>query len=156
MTTVIVNGHEYETGCVLAGHWGRHNHARMVLEAEGLGFPLDDEDRQTLDEYDRNDWDPQTQWHAEAVATMMDEAERWLNERTAARCAHCGLVVWHNDARWVHDGTPLDDPTVCEDGTSLTDEMVLSFVWHWRDGEFFLSPLCENGDCDDDTCAHWD
>ncbi len=29
------------------------------------------------------------------------------------------------------------------------------FVWHWDGGEFFLSPLCENGECEDETCAHW-
>jgi hypothetical protein len=30
-----------------------------------------------------------------------------------------------------------------------------SFVWHWHDGEFFLSPLCDDLDCTDETCAHW-
>ncbi len=38
----------------------------------------------------------------------------------------------------------------------LNDRTGFGYIWHWHDGEFFLSPLCENGDCDDDTCAHWD
>lgn len=39
----------------------------------------------------------------------------------------------------------------------LNDHTASGYVWHWRDGEFFLSPLCENPDaCTDETCAHWD
>lgn len=39
----------------------------------------------------------------------------------------------------------------------LNDHTTAGYVWHWRDGEFFLSPMCEDEDaCEDDTCAHWD
>jgi hypothetical protein len=37
----------------------------------------------------------------------------------------------------------------------LNDHTSEGFVWCWFDGSFFLSPICENGDCDDETCAHW-
>ena len=34
----------------------------------------------------------------------------------------------------------------------LPDDMVA----HWHDGEFFVSPWCNNNDdCTDETCAHW-
>lgn len=30
-------------------------------------------------------------------------------------------------------------------------------IWHWHDGEFFLSSICDDPDeCTDDTCAHWE
>lgn len=107
------NNHEVVVGLVLDGHFGWHNHARMIAVATDLGFELDVAGQRDVDFYDSgetNDNDSVT----EIVMDIMDDAERWLNEHT-------------------------------DDG----------YVWHWSDGEFFLSPMCENGDCDDETCAHW-
>lgn len=28
------------------------------------------------------------------------------------------------------------------------------YLWHWSDGEFFLSPFCGD-ECDDEMCACW-
>jgi hypothetical protein len=40
--------------------------------------------------------------------------------------------------------------------TALNDATPDGFVWHWHDGEFFLSPMCEDEEgCTDETCAHW-
>jgi len=40
--------------------------------------------------------------------------------------------------------------------TWLNDHTSEGFVWHWHDGEFFLSPICDDEEeCDDETCAHW-
>ena len=36
----------------------------------------------------------------------------------------------------------------------LNDNTEEGFVWHWSDGEFFLSPYCGGDeDCNDETCA---
>ncbi len=40
--------------------------------------------------------------------------------------------------------------------TWLNDHTEDGYGWYWHDGEFFLSPICEDGDCEDETCAHWD
>jgi hypothetical protein len=114
MTTLLVNEQECSTGLVLDGHFGWHNHVRMLQTAEGLGWEIDDELQAVMDLYDSGDYDYDSNI-PEIIFDAMQEAENWLNDRT-------------------------------DDG----------FVWHWHDGEFFLSPLCENGDCNDDTCAHWD
>ena len=105
------NGHAVEVGLVLDGHYGWHNHARMIAEAVGLGYEVSDADQAIIDRYDSGD---QQDDDFEIVHDLMDDAERWLNEHT-------------------------------DDG----------YLWHWSDGEFFLSPMCDNDDCDDDTCAHW-
>ena len=61
----------------------------------------------------------------------------------------------------VYEG-PADE--AAEEWVELADEATADlnaatpdgFVWGWWDGEYFLSPQCENGDCDDPTCLHWD
>lgn len=36
----------------------------------------------------------------------------------------------------------------------LNDHTSDGYLWHWQDGEFFLSPYCGNDDeCDNDECA---
>jgi hypothetical protein len=81
---------------------------------------------------------------------MMDEAERWLNEHTPAECRDCGQPVEsHPTGWWSHIGL-RGQCWRLSDG-----ESVQGYLWHWSDGEFFLSPMCDDEDCDDDTCAHW-
>lgn len=94
----------------------------------------------------------------------------WRGTAQAIRVAReLGFTMSQEDhdlvAQWVNDDTMADD-----DGTAteaiwaiadesedwLNDHTEEGFVWHWHDGEFFLSPMCEHGDCDDETCAHWD
>lgn len=52
----------------------------------------------------------------------------------------------------------MDDAVFLADKAEawLNDHTAEGFVWYWHDGEFFLAPMCEDGDCDDETCAHWD
>jgi hypothetical protein len=39
---------------------------------------------------------------------------------------------------------------------ALNDATPDGLVWHWHDGEFFLSTICDDEEtCDDETCAHW-
>jgi hypothetical protein len=113
------NGHEVVTGLVLDGHYGWHNHARMIGVATSLGFPISDDDQAMVDRYDTGDPSQTNEDDAEAVigqGGLMDDALEWLNDHT--------------------DG---------------------DVVWHWHDGEFFLSPFCEDGDCGREDCAHcWD
>ena len=110
--TITTNGHPVQTGCVLDGHWGWHNHARMIGVATDLGYELDDDAQALVDRYDAGDSDYES-GDPEIVASIMDDAERWLNDHTT-------------------DG----------------------YLWHWQDGEFFLSPYCGGDeDCDDDECV---
>jgi len=40
--------------------------------------------------------------------------------------------------------------------SALNDATPGGFFWHWHDGEFFASPICDDDDaCEDETCAHW-
>lgn len=41
--------------------------------------------------------------------------------------------------------------------TWLNNVTTPGHIWHWHDGEFFLSSICDDpDDCTDDTCAHWE
>lgn len=94
----------------------------------------------------------------------------WRGTARAISTAHeLGYVMTQDDhdlvARWVNDETMTDDDDSLTDAvlaiadeseTWLNDHTADGFVWHWHDGEFFLSPMCEDGDCQDETCAHWD
>ena len=148
------NGHEVSTGCVLDNHWGWHNHARLIATAVELGFPINDEEQATILRYDAGD-DPDGSL-AEVVAGqggIMDDAEAWLNDHTPAECFHCGQPVELTDSGqwWRHVGLWRD---TC--GVQFADH-ARHYVWHWHDGDFLLSTLCDDPDeCTDDMCGHWD
>jgi hypothetical protein len=144
------NGHAVEVGLVLDGHYGWHNHARMIAEAVGLGYEVSDADQAIIDRYDTGDYSGDDAMdEAERVTDLMDEAERWLNEHTPAECINCGQPVeWRPSGWYIHAGIRGQ----CSLRMSDTAQ---GYVWHWSDGEFFLSPMCDNDDCDDETCAHW-
>lgn len=143
------NNHNVTTGLVLDGHYGWHNHARMIAEAVGLGYVISDDDQAIVDRYDEGDSDPNGP-DDEVVVDIMDSAERWLNEHTPGCCKDCGEPVEsHLTGWWSHVGL-RGQCWRLSDG-----ENVQHYVWHWTDGEFFLSPMCDDQDCDDETCAHW-
>ena len=144
------NGHLVNTGCVLDNHFGWHNHARMIEVATGLGWDLSSEDWATVVLYDSGDSDPNGN-DTEIVMSLMDDAERWLNDNTPSVCTSCGQPVQLTDSGvwWTHSGLQGD----CE--YRMMDH-AQHYVWHWHDGDFMLSPMCDDGDCDDETCAHWD
>jgi len=147
----ITNGHPVETGCVLSSPYGWHNHARMIATAVDLGFALDVAGQRDVDAYDTGEYTHESL--TEIVMDIMDEAERWLNDHTPALCNDCGQPVELTDsgAWWVHI-SPFDRQAC---GTFFADT-AQHYVWHWHDGEFFLSPLCDDEDtCTDETCAHW-
>jgi hypothetical protein len=61
------------------------------------------------------------------------------------------------------DQTDENDPEVVMDILReaedwLNEHTTDGYLWHWSDGDFFLSPWCggDDPDCDDDECAHWD
>lgn len=141
----IVNGQEAVCGLVLDGHFGWHNAVRMLQVAEGFGWEIDDELRTTMDRYDAGESEDDSA-DVEIIHEAMDEAEQWLNDMTLAERKSDGVnCFWHG--QWYTDDGH---------GTPVPDEDVQRYVWHWHDGEFFLSPICDNEEeCNDDTCAHW-
>lgn len=165
MTIVNVNGIPAETGCYIDGHWGQYGPDRLAEIAEGFDWvpddPLDDprELRNIADNLadDADDgvvnvhapqgWTEADAWerHHEAAERILD----WLNDHThGTRKSDGADVTWGEvDGAWfLNDGTVVPD-----------DQEVRKFVWHWHDGEVFLSTICDDPDtCTDDTCAHWD
>jgi hypothetical protein len=131
-----VNGYPAETGCYVEGHWGQYGPDHLADQASAFGWEPDkpsDDPRiirhfaDLLDDAGYRDENPFWEYHTETG----DEIIGWLNA--------------HTDVTYqMHVG---------DDGLY---EQAQQYVWHWRDGEVFLSPTCEDGDCDDDTCAHWD
>jgi hypothetical protein len=145
MMPIIVNmAHVAETGCVLDGVFGWHNDVRMLLTAEEFGWEIDDELREIMDRYDAGDSEYGSS-DPEIIHDAMREAEDWLNDNTLAERKRDGKpCFWHG--QWYTD-----------DGDAVPDDEVQRYVWHWHDGSFFLSPICDDEEnCDDDTCAHHD
>jgi hypothetical protein len=140
----IVNGHQAETGCYVEGHWGQYGPDHLADQAEAFGWTpgssLDDPRivREFLDFLEGSGYGGYDATGAlwERHSETGDEIANWLNEHTPAD-QYGGMVL-------------------AEPGPGLVEAPPKNYVWHWHDGEFFLSPICENGDCDDDTCAHWD
>lgn len=126
----IVNGHPAETGCYVNGHWGQYGPDRLADQAEAFGWCADGESEDYPNEGYQNDpryWRRVADRHARHGDDR--EVDAWQAHSEAADAIE----------RWLNDRT--------EDG----------YVWHWHDGEFFLSPLCDDPDgCTDETCAHWD
>ncbi len=135
----IVNGHPAECGCYVEGHWGQYGPDHLADQAEGFGWSPDKptDDPRILRHFADQLMDAGLdvillwEWHSESG----DDIETWLNDHTEPGFG--GMVL-------------------AEPGPGLVEAPPKNYVWHWHDGEFFLSPLCENGDCDDDTCAHHD
>jgi hypothetical protein len=122
----------------------------MIAEAVALGYSVSDADQAVIDRYDNDNSEPDSN-DPEVVADLMDQAEAWLNDHTPSECLTCGQPVERTDsgAWWVHVGLQGDCPTRFADTAR-------HYLWHWSDGEFYLSVLCEDSDsCIDDTCAHW-
>lgn len=158
-----VNGHEAEHGCYIDGHWGQYGPDRLAEVAEGFGWstslsPVDDPRviRKVADDVEAMGYADAAlaiwEWRTDAA----DAIEEWLNDRTPPTCIDCGRAMYPtSDGFYRHDGltngTAVD---LCGHAATLDAD---HHVWHWRDGELFLSPLCDDDDdCDDDTCAHWD
>ena len=144
------NGHAVQTGCVLDNHWGWHNHARLIFLAADLGFPLDEADADHVRAYDE-DGDEDYMEVVAGQGGIMDDAEQWLNDNTVPTCRDCGEAMYAtSDGFYRHVGYS-NGRTPC--GVAATDT-VQHYLWHWHDGDFFLSPYCGgDDDCADDMCA---
>lgn len=165
----IVNGHRVETGCYVDGHWGQYGPDHLADRAEGFGW----EPRMvSVDGFDKSVADDPRVWRALAESLDIldhrdlageiwefhtesaDAIEQWLNDHTAVMCATCGAAIsWADDAN-----ADIDEPQWLHVDWGEHEEPIVPrrFLWHWHDGEFFLSPICDDDkNCTDDTCAHW-
>lgn len=156
------NGHEVEVGCYAEGHRGWYAGQRVIEEAQGLGWELDAEGQAAVDAYYGNESTDEMLVDLVEIVSgqggIVDEAEEWLNEHTPMECLQCSEPMEWVDLgpiiyRAVHKAT---GKMYC-DLPSKPMGKPQSYIWHWHDGEFFLSPICEDEEnCTDDTCAHWD
>jgi hypothetical protein len=167
----LTNGHDVEPGCYGDGaNRGWYIGDHVIDIALSFGWELDDEGRAAVERYYRSDPGEAGEIEyadaADIVASqggIIDEAIDWLNDHTPPICPRCGSAAYWEDGDWYHedlnDRDDVWDRRFCH-GDDAVDENYLaqpqSYVWHFHDGSFFLSPLCEDGDCDDETCAHWD
>lgn len=70
---------------------------------------------------------------------------------------------YHGEDRFDNDSDDLVEVVAGQGGIVdeaeewLNDHTSEGFLWHWHEGEFFLSPICDDPEtCTDETCAHWD
>lgn len=130
MTTTTLNITHADCGCYVDGHWGNYALSRMLEITDGI-----------------------------LGSGFYAQAERAWRETP--------VPVW-TGYRYVDGPTPepdeeWDDYTfdglaeiAAEAETALNNATPEGLLWHWHDGEFFLSPLCDDEDtCTDETCAHW-
>ena len=174
---VMVNAQACNTGCVVDGHWGQYGPDHLADRASEVGWePAEWHDdprviRKIIDNieawgYPRNSGDMSSEgvgiiaslW--EAHTESADDIETWLNQNTAPNCTECGGPMYStSDGFYRHIAHPSQAATEANpDGCQISaTDTVQRFVWHWHDGEFFLSPICDDPDeCEDETCAHWD
>jgi hypothetical protein len=127
MTTVLVHGVECIPGCWVDGHWGQYGPDHLADKAEGI-------------------WTP----------------ESWADDPRQIR----GIIDYIENTGY--DKYPEVRNLVgafwelATEATDKIEEFLNSgtpegWVFHWSDGEFYLSPICDDEEnCNDDTCAHWD
>lgn len=151
------NGHPVQTGCVAEGRRGWYAGLRVIEEAQGLGWELDAEGQAAVDAYYGGSDDLDIMEVVSGQGGIVDEAERWLNDHTPLECLDCHKPMeWRDGAvDAVHIDTGF---AYCTTGGVNMIGRPQGYVWHWRDGEFFLSRICEDHDenCTDDECAGWD
>jgi hypothetical protein len=134
MSTYVttVAGVECEPGCWVDGHWGQYGPDHLADRASELG------------------WEPET--------CLDDPRElRRITDHIDDMGYTRGRDV-RSDAIGIQTGFYELVPEACDKIENwLNEHTPDGYVWHWRDGEFFLSPICDDeDDCTDDTCAHWD
>lgn len=127
-----INGYDYEPGCHVDGHWGNYALAHMLGRVDEILGTSYRNEAQTVYLY--------TPTVVYSPDTYGDGPTPWAQ----------GETTW--------DGfTFALLPEIADDAeNALNDATPEGFVWHWSDGEFFLSPICDDGEtCEDETCAHW-
>ena len=118
---------EADCGCYIDGHWGQYGASRLLAIADGmLGTSYFDDAAAAM----TADHDPDDPYSSPLPSDgiMTDELPG------------CEIVSEYAD----------------EAESALNDATPTGLVWHWHDGEFFLSPICDDDEtCEDETCAHW-
>lgn len=84
-------------------------------------------------------------WAGEDANYSASMDVRWMNDYEAGPSvqADCAERV-HEQGGWLDEAEEFLNANVAPEG----------FLFGWHDGEFFLSPICDNDDegCDDDAC----
>ena len=129
MTTTLVHGEPADTGCYVEGHWGQYGPDHLADQAEGFG------------------WKPETCLDdPRQIRLIIDHIETcgYPRDHTDMRSEAVGII----SSLWEAHTEAADDIE-----TWLNDHTSDGHIWHWTDGEFFLSPWCDDAfDCNDDTC----
>jgi hypothetical protein len=96
-------------------------------------------------------------WGNYGLSRLLSITDSLLGTEFYAEAADAWRESWdsHSDEPW--DGFTFEElHEIADDAESeLNKATPQGFVWHWCDGEFFLSPICGDDDCEDETCAHW-
>lgn len=122
-----IKGTTYDVGCYVDGHWGQYGASRVLRIADDI--------------LGTNYWDD-TQT---AMLAHITPDEDYTDEQCGIG-GHTGELVGCEHTSWAAD----------EAETALNDATPAGWMWHWHDGEFFLSPICDDeNNCTDETCAHW-
>ena len=131
-----INGHNYEPGCYADGRWGNYALSHMLERAdEILGTSY---------------WDDAQSAYLQTPTVVCTETDDGYTYSDGPTPAETGETIW--------DGFTFEFlPDIADEAeTALNDATPEGFVWHWHDGEFFLSHLCDDETtCEDETCAHW-
>ena len=132
-----------ELGCWIDGHWGQYGPDRLIAIAIAEGWELEGDDA--------------------ALAQMAYARLDCIGSRDDAPLATliAAWVATHADMETAIDPEGEIISFICE----LSEEALEylnsicpdGYLFHWHDGEMFLSPICNDPDnCTDETCAHWD
>ena len=103
-------------------------------------------------------------WGNYALSRMLTIADDILGTTFYAEA----VTQWRETEDPYDGSTPLPDATwdgftfeflgeiADEAESALNDQTPAPYVWHWHDGEFFLSVSCEDDDCTDSDHLHYD
>ena len=120
-----INGQTYGPGCYVDGHWGQYGASRVLRIADDiLGT---------------------TYWDDAAAAMLADHdpADPYSSPLPTDGCMPDELP-----------GCEIVSEIADDAETALNDATPAGYMWHWYEGEFFLSPWCDDDAiCDDETCV---
>lgn len=117
-----------DTGCYVDGHWGNYALSRMLQVADDiLGTDFYEQAAAAYAETPTISYDPETRTYSDGPLPT----EPW-------------------------DGFTFETlPDIADEAEqALNDATPNQLIWHWFDGEFFLSPNCYSDD--PDTCENQD
>jgi len=105
-------------------------------------------------------------WGHYATARMIDVAyelgARWDTFHDDRHAAERYLSTMMPNGVDIDDDDMMILSEIIVDAADAAEEALNNYLpddmtAHWHDGEFFVSPWCDNNDdCTDETCAHWE